>query len=63
MLLSFPCQLLVSPRKSQQTPAQSAAGTELDPGRNSDLRGSVDRKFPDLDDGEEELVGLGLDGS
>ena len=50
-------------QKSQQTPVQSATCSLLDPGRNSDLRGPGDRKLPDLDDGDNELVGLGLVGS
>jgi hypothetical protein len=65
----FRSSLLVSLREGNvnrhQYPrtVQSATCNLIDPGRNSDLRGPGDRKFPDLDDGEDELVGLGLVGS
>ncbi len=67
--LALSLLLLVSPKKGKVNrhryprTVQSAACNLLDPGRKSDLRGPVDRKFPDLDVGDEELVGLGLDGS
>ncbi len=69
LLLPLPLLLLVSPIKGKVNrhryprTVQSAACNLLDPRRKFGLRGPVDKKFPDLDDGEEELVGLGLDGS
>ena len=67
LLLPLPLLLLVFPRKVNRhryhRTVQSAICNLIDLGRNSDMRGPSDRKFPDLDDGEDELVGLGLVGS
>ena len=60
LLLDFPEK--VNRHKYRYT-VQSAPYNLVDLERKFDLRGPGGRKILDLDDGEGELVGLGLDGS
>ena len=67
LLLLLLLLLLVFPRKVNrhryQRMVQSADCNIIDLIRNFDLRGPGDRQFSDLDDGEDKLVDLGLEGS
>ena len=60
LLLDFPGKVN---RHQYRYTVQSAPYNLIDLERNFDLRGPGGRKILDLDDGEDELVGLGLVGS